>query len=97
LFQVIKLGPRRALNQAIFANAVLVRIRRAVHEIQFSGSFNVPSSINDRASSPNRTTPVLAQFTRKEFVQIRNYREAPKDGISVKSKISWRNKRRAAR
>jgi len=26
-------------------------------------------------------------------VQIRKYREAPKDGIAVKSKISWRNKR----
>jgi hypothetical protein len=47
---------------------VLVRIRRAVHEIQFGGSSNVSSSINDRASSPNRTTPVLSVAgIKKEF------------------------------
>jgi hypothetical protein len=36
---------------------------------------------------------VLPQFTRKEFVQIRKYRGATKEGISVKSKLSWRNQR----
>jgi hypothetical protein len=36
---------------------------------------------------------VLAKFERKKFVQIRKYRGATKEGISVKSKISWRNKK----
>jgi hypothetical protein len=36
---------------------------------------------------------VLAKFERKEFVQIWKYRGVSKDSISVKSKVSWRNKR----
>jgi hypothetical protein len=35
--------------------------------------------------SRRRTRAVLEKFERKEFVQIRKYRGAIKDGISVKS------------
>jgi hypothetical protein len=39
---------------------------------------------------------VLAKFERKEFVQIKKYRGATKDGIAMKSEISWRNKKIAS-
>ena len=47
--------------QAIVSNPVLVLTRRAAHEIQFGGSSNISSSINDRASSPRKTAAVLGR------------------------------------
>jgi len=78
---------------------VLVLTRRAAHEIQFGGSSNISSSINDRASSPRKTAAVLVFASPKVSCMIINivllqkigilvqtkYRGATKDGIAVKS------------
>jgi hypothetical protein len=46
-----------------------------------------------RGTAGNRRSYRADLCERKEFVQIRKYRGATKDGFSVQSKISWCNKR----